>query len=569
MKVQLLGTPGAVRDEAPVGVRGNKSWLLLAYLLLSPAPVPRSRLAALLFADAADPAGALRWNLSHLRKTLGVELSGDPIVFDLPEAVEVDLVTLRSGDAEAAVELPGLDRELLAGVDVTGSVEVEMWLEDERRHARQMVANVRHEAALARLGRGDAIGALALARKVVARAPYDENAAALLVRCLRSAGRPEEASDAAGKVAKRLREELGVEPTETLWSALAAPPGGERRAHGRDAVLAQLETGRSAVVAGAVDAGLGALRSATIAARALGDGHLLSATLVELGSALIHAVRGVDQDGLALLHEALPLAEEHGAGDLATTAMREIGYVDMLRARYERGMHWFARARGASGGDPAQDAWTGVYDGAVLSDIGDGGRATELLRGAVDVGIGSHDEKLVAFALAFLGRQALLDGDPDAAVAELERSREGARRASWTAFVGFPESLLADALRMRGQLAEAREVGEHALAVSEQVSDPCWESLSLRSLGLIAVDEGRVEPGVDLLVEAPPRCRRLPDTYIWIETYGLDALASVAVRHGLPSAPGVVDELARSAATYGMTPLRDRAHAYRAGVPTS
>ena len=562
LEIRLLGAPSATRDGEELGLRGNKGWLLLALLLLRPEPLSRTRLTELLFPDADDPGGALRWNLSQLRRVLGIELDGNPVEVVLPAGTRVDVLDLRQAQADAAMELPGLDRRLLAGIEGPDQVELELWLEDERRHVRQLVADLRQEAALARLGRGDTRGAVALARRVYEAAPHDENAAALLVRALRADGRIDESRRVTDEFAERLREELGVEPTQTLWAAVASPPGGERRAGGRDAVLAQLETGRSAVSAGALDAGIGALRSATVAARALGDGQLLAASLVELGSALIHGVRGVDQDGLALLHEALPLAEEHGAADLATTAMREIGYVDMLRARYDRAIHWFGRARDAAEDDRSQIGWVAAYEGAVLSDVGDVAASRDRIGEALELAA-DRDPRLEAFARVFVGREALLVDDLGAAVTELTSARDAARQLGWTAFLGFPEAFLADAIRRQGRIEEARQVANRALAVSEQVGDPCWESLALRSLGLVAVDEGRLDAGLGLLEEAPPRCRRLPDTYLWIEAYGLDGLAAVAVEHGLPRAETAVNELAETAAAHGMGPLRERANRYR------
>ncbi len=51
--------------------RGRKVWALLAYLALREQPPSRQQLIDLLFPDAEDPAGALRWNLSELRRLLG------------------------------------------------------------------------------------------------------------------------------------------------------------------------------------------------------------------------------------------------------------------------------------------------------------------------------------------------------------------------------------------------------------------------------------------------------------------------------------------------------------------
>ena len=57
------GTAG--RSAPP---RGRKAWALLGYLLLAERPPSRRHLAELLFADADDPLGALRWTLAELRR---------------------------------------------------------------------------------------------------------------------------------------------------------------------------------------------------------------------------------------------------------------------------------------------------------------------------------------------------------------------------------------------------------------------------------------------------------------------------------------------------------------------
>ncbi|WP_260680825.1 hypothetical protein [Arthrobacter sp. KBS0703] len=79
--IRLLGPP---RIESPGTTppqpRGRKAWAVLAYLALQADATGRSRTAALLFPDAEDPLGALRWNLSELRRALdGVEIAGDPL----------------------------------------------------------------------------------------------------------------------------------------------------------------------------------------------------------------------------------------------------------------------------------------------------------------------------------------------------------------------------------------------------------------------------------------------------------------------------------------------------------
>ncbi len=556
-EIRLLGSPGAHRGVDRVDVRGHKPWLLLSLLLLIDHPLSRERLQRLLFVDAADPAAALRWNLSQLRP-LGIQVDGDPVRAAVPGDVAVDVLLLR-GRADDAAELAGLDDELLAGVRTERGTELSVWLDEERRHLSRLVLDVRQEAALALLGRGETERALQLARQVAEAAPLDENAAALLVRCLRAAGRVSDARSAAQDAAARLRQELGVEPTDALWSAVAAPLGGDRQITGPRAVVAQIEAGESAVNAGAIDTGLRSLQGAVVAARALRDSSLLARALVSLGSSLIHGVRGVDQEGLAMLHESVPLTREVGDAPLAVVARREIGYVDFLRGRYDRATHWFGEAREAADDGTAGLGWVDLYDGASADDVGDDPRAERLLSGALEHARTERDLRLEAFTLTMQGRHHLLRDRLQEAGRHLQEALGVVRSLDWTAFRPFPESLLAESVRRTGDLSRGRDLAEHAYVMADQVGDPCWESLALRTLGLLSVDRGDLGQGVATLEQAPVRCRRLPDTYRWIEMWGYAALFDVGERHGLDATDTWRAQLQTEATAMGMRPLVERA----------
>ena len=556
-EVRLLGSPDAHRGADRVDVRGHKPWLLLALLLLGDHQPSRERLQRLLFVDAADPAAALRWNLSQLRR-LGIQVDGDPVRTEVPADVTVDLLVLR-GRADHAAELSGLDEDLLAGVRAEPGTELAVWLDEERRHLKRVAVDVRQEAALALLGRGETERALQHARYVAEAAPLDENAAALLVRCLRAADRVTDARSAAKDAATRLRQELGVEPTDALWSAVSAPLGGDRRVTGSGAVVAQIEAGQSAVNAGAIDTGLRSLQGAVVAARAVRDAALLARALVALGSALIHGVRGVDQEGLAMLHEAVPLTEQVGDGPLAVTARREIGYVDFLRGSYDRATHWFGEARAAADDSARGLGWVDLYDGASANDIGDDSRAERLLSHALEQARADQDLRLQAYTLTMLGRGHLLSNRLDDASRHLEEALSVVRAVDWTAFRPFPESLLAESARRSGDLDRGRDLAEHAYVLGEQVGDPCWESLALRTLGLIGVDSGDLDHGVAMLEQAPVQCRRLPDTWRWIEMWGYAALVDTGDRLNLEATASWRAHLDTEATAMGMRPLVERA----------
>ena len=101
--IRLLGPPRIESaGTAPRQPRGRKAWAVLAYLALQPDGISRARTAALLFPDAEDPLGALRWNLSELRRTLGADsITGDPLRLVLPAGWHCDALAgpAASGDA--------------------------------------------------------------------------------------------------------------------------------------------------------------------------------------------------------------------------------------------------------------------------------------------------------------------------------------------------------------------------------------------------------------------------------------------------------------------------------------
>lgn len=571
LTITLLGTAGAQWDARPVvGIRGRKAWALLAYLLLAGAPVSRERLATMFFPDAGDPAGVLRWNLSQLRRNLGIEIAGDPVRVALPEDTVVDVQLLHQ-DTERAVTLAHLGEDLLAGSWPEESAPFEVWLESERRHLRALSADVLREAALQRLARGHHDTAVDLAERVVALEPLDENASVLLIRALRLAGRTEEARSVADSTAARLRRELGVDPSPALQAALhatqrPAPAVDGHRPSRRAAVAANREAGVAAVAAGAPEAGIGLLREALGGARALDEPDLLARTLTDLGGALIHAVRGTDQDAVGLLHEAVCLIEHADDPQLMATAMRELGYVEMLRGRYPRAELWFRRAAGAAGDDLAERAWIATYAGAAQSDVADYPRAVTSLQDAVDSADEAGLVSVQALARAMRGRLRLMTGDLDAATVDLDAALELGARHGLRTLVPWPASLRAEVDLVAGRATAALERLEHAYATSRQIDDPCWGAMALRGLGIAHVRGGDVSRGVELLEGAPTECRRLPDTYRWVEAYALDALAALGIERDLAQAGTWAWALEELATAHGMRELSCNAAGYRAAL---
>src|SRR6476619_2788885 len=186
IEARLLGPPLVTRDGVVYAApRGKKVWALFAYLALSQQPPTRQQLIDLLFTDAEDPAGALRWNLSELRRLLGgpdTVGSGNVVQLRLPAGTVVDVLVLMGGTSGEAVNLPGLGRELLEGMDIDASPGYTAWLLGERRRLLSLSEAVLREGALRALASGNARTAVELATRLVAADPLNEDGHVLLVR---------------------------------------------------------------------------------------------------------------------------------------------------------------------------------------------------------------------------------------------------------------------------------------------------------------------------------------------------------------------------------------------------
>src|ERR687892_522359 len=379
-------------------LRGHKAWGLLAFLLRSQVPPSRERVASLLFPDADDPLGTLRWTLSMLRRQMGdqAELGGDPLHLTLRPGSLVDVDVLARGTWMEAVALPGLGHELLDGLVFRASPGFEIWLENERRHVMGMTSAVLHQAALAFLARGEAIAAAHHAAELLRLNPYDENAHVLMVRCLRAVGDPDAALRQVEAATELFKRELGVEPTPALRAAAIAfeVPVAGRVSRSAD-VRAQIEAGEAALAAGAVEAGLERLRGA-------------------VGGALVHGpARGTDEEGAAVLHEGTTLAEAAGDQGVAASGWREISWIQFLRAQYERAEESLSRTFDHAAGNDEELAWVELIRGACRHDVGDYPAAGELLRSALGRASRLGSGQPLAQALTLLGRYHLMRGETE------------------------------------------------------------------------------------------------------------------------------------------------------------
>jgi DNA-binding SARP family transcriptional activator len=564
---QLLGPPTLASDGATrPAPRGRKVWALLAYLALADRPPTRQQLADLLFPEAEDPANAFRWTLSELRRLLGgpeTVGSGSTVGLRLPSGSVVDVHVLIAGTSSEAVDLPGLGRELLEGVDVEASPGFGAWLLAERRRLQTLAGSVLREAALHAIAAGNPRGGVELATRLIGADPLNEDAHVLLVRAFAATG-DEVAVERQMAASKTLfRRELGTDLGPELYEAARVEHHRVPDAVGGAAsVRALLETGDAALSAGAVDVAIVALRKAATDSRGADGLALEAAALLALGSALVHASKSRDEEGAAALHRAIAVAEAGGDRGISAAAHRELGYVELLRGEYARSAVWLQRATELADGDPRELAKIRSVVGAGASDVGRHGRATAELCVAVDLAASVGDGRQRAWAMTCLGRAELMCAQLEAAETTLTTACELARAERWTAFIPFPEALLAEVQVRRGRPDLAAHLLEHSFALACSVDDACWEAYSVRGLGLVKAASGDLEGSIELMEDALTRCLRQADTHRWISAYVMDALCAVGTALDHPRARAWVTDLGSLAGRSGMREFAVHAYLY-------
>lgn len=565
LRIHLLGTVSIdVDGTATTTVGGRKPWAVLAYLLLMKRPPSRSHLAELLFSQADDPLRALRWSLNRLRGALGrgATLGGNPVRLALPPGTLVDTDVVQAGTWVEAAELPSLAGSLLEGMDFPDSPAFEAWLTNERRHLQLATAGLLRDATLARLGAGDATAAVDLAARLVGLDPLDVDGQALLVRSYVLSGDPASARRQVADCESLLAAELGIEPGPELYAALEATPGLSTAApvHGDAAVRALIQAGRAAIDAGAVDAGVDCLRRAAVGASDTRDELLRSDTLLAVGSALVHAGRGLHHEGAVALHEVLRIADARGDGDLGASACADLAWVELVIGQYVRIEHWLGRAAAYNPTDPRLLAAIHRFRGWGLTEVGDYTTAIHELEQSVTISRRADAPTSTFMALSMLGRAHLLRRELPTARDRLEEALEIGRQTG--ALNVVPDGFLAEVELLEGNVDVATSLFERVYATARHIADACVEAEASRGLGLVAARAGDLDTAVARLHDG----RMFPiwrDDHLWTSGWALDALCSIAVAYKHPSARRWVHDLESLAARTGMRELLARSYLHR------
>jgi DNA-binding SARP family transcriptional activator len=513
MHVSLMGTPRIVdASGVELDVRGQKPWALLARVLMADRPLSRRQLSVELFPGTIDPLGSLRWNLASLRKTFGrAEMfSGDPVTADLPADVTVDVLELREG----RIKLDEVG-DLLDGQEVATSPEFRTWLLVARQQVAAQVDSLLRAQTIRALSLGDWDQAVRTAELAARRSPFDEGAHVLLAKALVMGGNVDAALQHVSEVEALYRHELGLEPTPALRSATRrtvadAPPGVSSGA----IAATLLDSGRAALSAGAVDAGIECLRRAAAEAATSGDQQLHARCLLELGSALVHSVRGFDDEGSILLEQAAVYATEVGDAASAVAALRERAYSDALLGRRTEAARQLTVAAELAHSDAALMAGVDSVRAFNLTDWGriDEGIAAHQLALEAARSVGDHRRE--AWTLGLGSWAHLAAGDTASAIDWAGQCVMLVRSLRWVSFEPWPNLVIAEARHLRhGMTTDAGDL-ERSFAMSCQLADPCWEGASCRMFALRHSAQGDHDAARRWLRDAWTRGSRSSDSWV-------------------------------------------------------
>lgn len=531
LRIKLLGDPLIIgEDGRPRVVRGNQCWALLARVIMAPKPLERGSLANELFPETVDPLGSLRWCLAALRKALGDSncLVGDPIEANFPAGIEIDVLQLER--QELCVDEAG---PLLGTIEPRCSPEFSTWLLVERQRIAGLVEAKLRQRTMRAISIEDFDCAIRLARLSVRSDPFGENAHILLVKSLALAGRYEAAVAHVDETESFFLKELGEKPSPALRSAARRPissaPGGISI---EAFVNSLIQSGLAALSAGAAEVGIDCLRRAVIEAEKISSRHLQAKATLELGTALVHAVRGYDDEGAILLRQSTELAHQSGSAHIAAAGFRELGYVEALAGRRPAAAAYLANAI-----DLVTDAESlaGIHGvmGFNLVDWGKVGEGLDHFGMSLDYARTAGSRRREIWSLG-LGARGLLVADRlDEADDWLESCLKQCEDQRWMAFRPWPVALLSESrLRQQDDPTYLRNGLEEAFAVSCQLGDPCWEGAVARAMALTYAATDELSTAMDWLAEARRRCGRESDPYMALHVEILASQADITARRG-------------------------------------
>jgi serine/threonine-protein kinase len=225
---ELRGAPGA----GGAILAQSKTLALLAFLAMSPSSLfqRRDRVVGLLWPDLdqSHARAALRKTLHELRSALGahvVSVRGDDEIALAPDTVRCDAVEFAAAmeNRQLARALELYRGDFMPGFYLSGCLEYERWVEDQRMVAREQAAAASWAMAVAFEGEQHLTEAGAWARRAVRHSWNDERILRRAMNLLERLGDRAGALRLYDEFSTRLRADLDVEPsaeTTALWKAI-------------------------------------------------------------------------------------------------------------------------------------------------------------------------------------------------------------------------------------------------------------------------------------------------------------------------------------------------------------
>ncbi len=232
LRLYLLGAFRVECGTKTIHFSTHKVESLFAFLALHPEPHPREKLAALLWGDFTDEQArhSLRTALAAIRKELGddiliadretVQLNADfPVWVDAKEILDFrlqnsDWVSFRS----TICNLKHLHRTQVQVSEIDLLPDFyDDWILPERERLRAIYLDAMLQLVQYHRGKSEYTTAIELAQKILVTDPANEKAYQHIIFCLAAVGDRIGALKQYDECAKKLRADLGVEPSkETL-----------------------------------------------------------------------------------------------------------------------------------------------------------------------------------------------------------------------------------------------------------------------------------------------------------------------------------------------------------------
>jgi DNA-binding SARP family transcriptional activator len=562
--IRLLGPP---RIES-VGTdsrqpRGRKAWAVLAYLALQAGGAGRARTASLLFPDAEDPLGALRWNLSELRRTLGGDsVAGDPLRLALPPGWRCDVLAVVDSPINGEDDPRRLDGQLLEGLTFDDCPVFDSWLEDQRHRLENCVQTLLYEASLAALAAGAADNAVELTTRVLRRDPFNADSHAVLVKAFLSLGEYRRARAQVDKCRTLYARELGLGlPVEVQRAFFDSSPDADPELPANLAtVRSYLDAAGASLSAGSVDRGVNQLRLAVQLAQRTSDGHLQAESLVTLSGALIHQAGGRGAEVADLLHRALSSEAQAGVSRVAAAAYRELGYLSIQRGSPDRAGSWLDQATRAAEGFPEEQAKILSIKGMAASDTAHYEEALTALTESGRIAAATGSQRQLAFSEALVGRVHLMRAELEQAAQVLDRALDLVASEHWTAFEPFVDGVRGEIYLAAGRLDEASALIDRSWVMADLDGDHCYMAMAAGAKARLSVargDRAAAERWLSRGLATSP-------WYLWYTARLLDIASEVAIEAGSPRAEEYVASLSSMASRSGLRELVVRAHSHRA-----